>query len=46
MIKVVIYKSPTKWVITEIARSQMSHVRDDLMAQGYHFVFVETNEDS
>lgn len=44
MIRVVIYSSPTKWIITEITKSQIDHVRETLLAEGYWFVFTETNE--
>lgn len=43
MIRVIIYESPTKWIITEISESQRDYVREKLTREGYWFVFTETD---
>lgn len=44
MIRVVIYNTPTEWIIKEIARSRIDRVREVLTAEGHWFVFTETDE--
>lgn len=47
MVRVIIYKSPTEWVIKEIGKEHLDKLRQKLTEEGYYFVFTETaTEDS
>ncbi len=46
MIRVIVYKNQNDYTVYYISKDEISEVREKLTNKGYHFVFVETNEDS
>lgn len=46
IIRVIIYKTPTDWLIKDISKNHVDVIRQKLIESGYYFVFTETCEDT